>query len=244
MKIRFLFFVLLTCLIGCSKPKPIIFQVGVDQSFFPLNLGEQSQNVFAFTDELFSEISKIKNIELNRIVFSWDNLIESLYLEKTVAITTSAPPNLINNTKYSFSDCYIQTGPVLVAPLSSSPVTLSTLSGRVVAMGKTPEELDLMQSYPEVEFIFYDSIVDALNSVSNGEYAAALIPILPANTYITDLYAASLMISSKALTSQAIRLMSLKGEETELLKIFNSGLAELKKNGTYDTLLKKWSLYQ
>ena len=244
MKKIFLLISIFSCFFGCSKSTPVVYQVGVDHSFFPLNLGEQTLNVFAFTDELFSEISKIKNIELNRILFSWDNLIEGLYLEKTVAITSPAPPNLINDTKYFFSDPYIYTGPVLVTPLSVTSISLESLSGRTVAMGKSPEELDLMQRYPEVEFIIYDSLVDALNSVSKGEYAAALIPILQANTYIRDLYSDSLEISSNVLTTQAIRLMSLKASETQLIKTFNEGLIEVKKNGTYTALLTKWSLSQ
>ncbi len=230
--------------IGCSKPKEEGFKIGIDQSFFPLNLSGQTINVFAFTNELLEEISKIKKTELNRINLSWDNLVESLYLEKSEGILSSAPPNFINHTKFSFSSPLLKTGPVLVVPLAINKIELKDLSGATIAMGNTNEELDLMKTYPQIEFVFYDSIIEALEGVSQGKYGACLIPILPAHAFLKDLFQNSLMISSPVLTDGAIRLITIKDKQESLIKILNDGLSELHKNGTYDALISKWALYQ
>ncbi len=246
MKIRTFFLLLLTAFAtqNCGKLKEEVYQIGIDQSFFPLNLGGQAINVFAFSRELLQEISRIKKIELAGLNLSWDNLVESLYLEKAQGILSSAPPNLINNAQFSFSNTYLKTGPVLVVPLQTDPIGLKDLGGKVVAMGKTNEELDLMQNYPSVEFVFYDSIVEALEGTAQGKYSGCLIPILPAHAFLKDLFQNSLMISSDVLTNNALRLVTLKDKEERLIHIFNDGLLELQANGAYDALITKWSLYQ
>lgn len=229
---------------GCSKEKPSLYQIGVDPSFFPMNLKEQTPNLFAFTNDLLRAISLNQRTELSRINMSWDNLFDGLSRGQYQGVLSSASPNLINQTKYSFSNTYIKTGPVLIVPKQTPHNSLETLAGRVVAMGNTTEELDFMQTYPNVEFVFYTSQIEALEGVIQGKYAACLIPILPAHAYVKDLFQESLMIASDVLTSQAIRLVTLKGQEDPLIPLFNAGLLDLQKNGVYPTLLAKWSLYQ
>jgi len=175
---------------------------------------------------------------------SWDNLIESLYLKKVDGVFSSASLNLINQTKYSFSDPILKTGPVLIVPMQTGKISLTDLSGRIVAMGKTQEELDLMRAYPDIQFVFYDSIVDALDKTVKGSFAACLIPILPANAYVKDLYQNELLISSSPLTDQGLRLLTLKDAHPKLIKTFNEGLLDVQKNGQITTLLTKWSLFQ
>lgn len=246
MKFRLFFLLLFSVFItqGCGKQEPKVYQIGIDQSFFPLNLSGEGINVFAFSTELLQEIANIQKTKLQRINLSWDNLVESLYLKKSDGIFSSAPPNLINNTKFSFSNPFLKTGPVLIVPIQTGKVSLEDLAGGIVAMGKTNDELDLMKNYPAVEFVFYDSFIDALDGVAQGKYTACLVPILPAHAFLKDLFQSSLMISSNVLTSGALRLVTIKDQDETLLKIFNDGLAELQKNGTYDALITKWSLFQ
>ncbi len=244
MSLKYLILTILTLLSfqGCSKAEPEIYRVGIDPTFFPLQLIDQADNVFAFSCELLREISKVSKVELQEVQMSWDNLNECLQLNKTEGMFSAAPPNLINSTKYSFSETYLKTGPVLVLPKNSKETSLAALSSRIVAMGKTADELDLMQKFPDVEFVFYTTLIEALEGTAQGKYAACLIPTIPAHAYIKDLFQSELMIASEPITPQGIRLLTLKEKNGELITIFNEALAKLQKNGFYSDLLKKWSL--
>lgn len=238
------FLLLACCLGGCGKKPPKRFQIGVDPSFFPLELDLQAARVYAFTSELLREISQAKNIELVRINQSWDNLIDGLERGRYQGAFSIASPNLINNTRFSFSDPYLNVGPVLVVPKEFAPTSLDRFSGQVVAMEKSDPLLELMTHYPNVEFLFYDSVPQTLENIAHGRIHGGLIPILLASAYVRDLFHDSLTISSGVLTNQAIRLITKKGENKELIALFNEGLREVHKNGVYQKLLDKWNLSQ
>ena len=242
MRILLLFFVF--SLLGCTKKEETVYQIGIDESFFPLDLDGLGPNVYAFSSELIEEISKNSGTPLKQNRMSWDNLIESLYLKKNQGVLSIAPPNLINSTKFSFSKPYLMTGPVLIIPKGSNKTSLNDFAGRTIAMGKTNEEIDLIKNYPDVEFVYYQSYIEALEGTESGTYAACLIPILPAHAYTKDLFQNSLKIASSPLTDQALRLLTLKDMEDQLLTLFNKALTDLQKTDAYEGLLTKWSLYQ
>jgi polar amino acid transport system substrate-binding protein len=235
-------FSLLFLFLACSKSHEETYEIGIDPTFFPLALDQEAVQVFAFATDVLNEISALEKTPFSKVILSWDNLIESLYLEKTRGVLSSAPPNLINKSKFSFSDPILMTGPVLVTQLNSQKTNLKDYKSFVVAMGKSSEELDLMKEYPDIEFVFYDSIIDGLEGVQTQKYNAALIPSLQANAYIRDLFQNSLKISSFVLTDQAIRLLTLKDKEIKLLEKFDKGLKRLHENGRLKDLLFKWSL--
>jgi ABC-type amino acid transport substrate-binding protein len=227
---------------SCGKKTDDIFEIGIDPTFFPLTLNNEAVNILAYSNDLISEISKLEKFPMQKVMLSWDNLVEALYLEKVKGIFSSASPNLINNTKFSFSEPFLMTGPVLITQLGPTKLNISDFHGKVIAMGKTSEELDLLKENPEIEFVFYDSIVDGLEGVVSGKYNASLIPVLPATAYIKDLFQTQLMISSKPLTNQALRLLTIKDAEPKLMKAFDKGLKRLKDSGELKNLLIKWSL--
>lgn len=243
----FLFFFLSLFLLvgGCGKKGPVKrFYVGVDPSFFPLELKGQSVHLFAFTNELLQEIGKVKHVELVRVNASWDNLLEGLQLNKYQAALSCMPITRVNCAKYAFSEPFLQTGPVLVVPKESEGITLEKLERKVIAIEKKESQLELMSQYPNIEFIFYDRFVDTLESVSKGLYSGTLVPILLATRYVRDIFHGTLAISSEVLTDEGIRLVTCKDACPELIAIFDEGLDILYNNGTYDALLKKWNLDQ
>ena len=112
-------FSLLFLFLACSKSHEETYEIGIDPTFFPLALNQEAVQVFAFATDVLREISALEKVSLSKVILSWDNLIESLYLEKTRGVLSSAPPNLINKSKFSFSDPILMTGPVLVTKINS-----------------------------------------------------------------------------------------------------------------------------
>ena len=66
--------------------------------------------------------------------------------------------------------------------------------------------------------------------------------ILSAAAYCRDLYQGELMIVTPPQSDEGLRLVTKHNAATDLIKGFNKGLQKLKKNGSYEKLLDKWSL--
>ncbi len=245
-KIICLFLILVSASCGKSSPRMFhkSYRVGVDPSFFPTELGQQQVNVYAFISDLIRAIETHEGVQIEIVPLSWDNLIDEMTLGKVNGVISSAPPNLINMSKYTFSDPILCTGPVLVVPKTSSVCDLSQLGGKVVATRYGSDEIEIIANYPNTQFIFYDRVASALELVSLGNIQATLIPIILANRYVEDLFHNSLKIVSEPLTNEGLRLLiPLKGDQN-LPAVFNRGTAHLYKNGEYQKILAKWALSQ
>lgn len=235
---------LIPLICGCAKGSfEKGFVIGVDPSFFPLQLEGQSNRVFAFSNELLQEIAKVEKIEFVRKNMSWDNLLDCLKSNKCSAVLSSLPLNIINQNKYSFSEPYLHTGVVLIVRKIDKGETLANFSGKTLAIGKTDAEIELMSHFPKVNTVFFDTLAPTLENVVSGRYMGCLVPILLAGPYTKDIFHTTLTISEETpLTNEAIRLVTLKDADPKLIEIFNRGLHKLTSSGKYQALLDKWQL--
>jgi len=151
---------------GCAQHTPKkTYLVAIDPTFFPLQVGEGRGDLLGFIGEVLEEIGKKQKVHFVRVSVSWDILLEGLCQKKYEGAFSTAPPNVINSAKYSFSDLLLLTGPVLITQISDKKTTLSTLNGKVVGMEKNEISLELLSKYPEVIPEFYDSIPLALENL-------------------------------------------------------------------------------
>lgn len=234
--------VLLLCSSGCGKMFSKTYHVAIDPSFFPMNFRERESSVLAFCNELLSMVSKEANLNFVRINMSWDSINDGLRKNRYQAMLSCMSPNLINLTTYDFSDAVLRTGAVLVLPKKSSFHALTDLKGQLVAIDQTNSQIDFLTKYPKVDFTFYTSLTDALEKTSRGQYQGSLIPVIPAMAYVHDLYHESLTIASRPLTNDAIRLVTLHDQHSELQDMFNNALTKLIDSGEYHNLAKRWNL--
>lgn len=236
-----LLLVALTCFSCSSKGKT--YRVGVDPSWYPLNLLGKEANVYAFTDELLRAISREEGVFFERINVSWDSLILGLRERHYEGMLSSITPRVFMETVYEFSDLYLNTGPVLVVRSDLKVSSLGEMQTREIGVDSIQTEALLIELYPNVIVHYYDTIPDGLNDVIAERFDGVLVDYLAASSYIRDLYYGKVKIASPPLNDKGLRLLTLHGENLELVKVFNRGLSKLQDNGTYEKLLKKWNLY-
>ncbi|GAB4187491.1 MAG: transporter substrate-binding domain-containing protein [Simkaniaceae bacterium] len=238
-----IFFASFVLLFGCGgKESSRPYRIGIDPTFYPLHLRGKEANVFAFSNEVLREIGHLKKIHFERVNMSWDNLLWGLKEKKYEAILSAMQPYVFNLKKYSFSDIYLPTGPVLVVRMGSSIRSLEDLNGKDLAMEETNENLSLLEKYPQVITHFYQSIPDVLDQLIKGKMEGVLIGGIFAKNYIQDLYDGQMTVVTPPLTNEGLRLITLHSQQADLISLFNEGLEELKRTGRYKELLFKWNL--
>jgi polar amino acid transport system substrate-binding protein len=217
-------------------------RIGVDANWYPLELGSRDNNVTAFSTELLTEIGKIEKIPFVKMTVNWNELMEGLQKDKYEAILSSMPPYIFNRQLFDFSDVYLPLGPVLVVPVQSSISSLNDLSGKEIAVISGSTSVLILEKNQGGIIRYYDSIPKALNDILIGTIDGAVVDILSAVAYCRDLYQRDLKVIMPPLNEEGLRLITKHGSAPDLIKGFNRGLAKMKKDSSYDTLLEKWEL--
>ena len=241
---RFYLFILIIASIlitSCSSQKKS-YTIGIDPSFFPLDLMGKEVNLFAFSNELLYEISRIEGVSLKRVNMSWDNLLTGLDEKKYDGILSSMYPYAHVLNKYRFSNLFLHTGPVLVSRKTVSTSFFEGMKKAEVAVSSIEDKTLLIKLYPQIIIHFYNSIPMALNSLLNETIDAVMINYILALNFSHDLYAKEIKILTPPLNDMGLRLITKSDNQTPLIEIFNRGLEKLQNQGIYIKLLKKWSL--
>ncbi len=237
------FFVLiLLTLCSCGSSSNGGRKVGVDASWYPLEFGKRDNNVTAFSMELLTEIGKMEKIPFVKVTVNWNELMEGLQKDKYEAILTSMPPYIFNEKQFDFSEIYLPLGPVLVVQVGSKIHSLDKLSGKEIGVISGSTSVVILEKSPGVLIRYYDSIPQALNDILMGVIDGAMVDVLSAASYCRDLYQGVLIIATPPLNDEGLRLVAKHNAAPDLIKGFNKGLQKLKKNGSYEKLLDKWSL--
>jgi polar amino acid transport system substrate-binding protein len=245
MRTAFSFLILvLLALFSCGKSSNGGRRVGVDASWYPLEFGIRNNNVTAFSTELLTEIGRIEKIPFVKLTVNWNDLMEGLQKDKYEAILSSMPPYIFNMQLFDFSDVYLPLGPVLVTPVDSKINSLDQLNGKEIAVISGSTSALILEKSSGVLIRYYDSIPKALNDIVIGTVDGAIIDILSAVAFCNDLYRGILKVATPPLNDDGLRLITKHKGAPDLIKGFNAGLAQMKKNGSYAKLLDKWGLQE
>jgi polar amino acid transport system substrate-binding protein len=218
------------------------YVIGVDPSWFPLELAGKERYVYGFTDELLQEMSQIAPVHFVKVSMSWDNLLQGLLIQKYDGILSCVKPLPYNREKFDFSEVYLKTGPVLIIPHASKFKRFDDFTnGYIGAVQFTEDEL-LLQTQTHVLPYPYTSQAAMLSGLLQDQVDGAILGIIPAVSFIEDLYSETLKIVRDPLTSDGLRLMTKKGENKELIKLFNRALSKIQASPKYEELVKKWKV--
>lgn len=241
---RVFFLLALACIAGCTRhvpPKEV--SVGVDPTWFPLQLTQRRGNVMAFSTELLKEIGALENISFTKVRMNWDNLIWGLHNGRYTAILSSMAPYPFKQKTFAFSERYLPTGPVLLMRVASPFHGIDKLDGKEIAtLPGTGGEL-ILEKTPGILIRPFDSVPEALNAVALGMIDGAVVDVLTAAAYCNNLYNGKLKIATPPLNDNGLRCIALR-EHEEIVEAFNRGLNKLKASGGLERLQKKWQLYE
>ncbi len=235
----FLLFLLLT---GCLSSKPSPYSIGRDQTWFPLNLGQKTANITAFSTALIQAIAKQEKQPIEIYNVSWDQLFPGLSEQRYAGVLSSLSPNSTNRETFTFSDPFLLLGPVLVVPQKSDALSLEEMTGTLVGTSQYDDSVLILQKYPTIIVELYSNLITALDDVARGKIDAVLVPSLDAHSLVPHLYPGVLKIATAPLNNKALRLITIKGENEKLMMHFNKGLHKLYSKNRYQALLEKFSV--
>jgi polar amino acid transport system substrate-binding protein len=219
------------------------YKIGRDPSWLPLQLFDKERNMSAFTSDLLFEIARRQKIHLELFDSNSDELIPELHDGFYDGILSSITPTSINRSLYEFSDPIFKLGPVLIVKNNSSITSLKDLNYKIIGIRAGSPATPELQTFSDITVQTYQNILPALFDLEKGTLDAVLMEALPAHVYLTGLFVSKFKIVTEPLTNLAIHLVARRDKhDSKLIERFNDGLKSMQDDGSYEALLKKWSL--
>lgn len=234
---------LLVLVFSCQISNPYkgkSYVVGIDPTWYPLDLMGKDKNLEAFIKELVKGVAKEKGIDLKFTLRSWDNLLEDLEKGAYDAIVTTLMPREFYGSRLFFSSSLFTTAPVLVVRKNFQVTHM--MSDKLIAVNAGFQESLVTQHFPGAVIKFYQKIPPVLDEIILENIDGATVNTVLAHAYIYDFFSTQLKIGSKPLGTEGIRLVSRKGESRRIIDVIEKGVDKAKKEGVYKKLLKKWTL--
>ncbi|AIE59007.1 transporter substrate-binding domain-containing protein [Bacillus methanolicus] len=256
-KLRFvsIFFIFILLLAACGTGKDNnandngknsngekVYKVGIDTTYPPFEFKE-GDKYKGIDIDLINAIAKNQGFKIELSPMDFGGIIPALQAgQLDVAI---AGMSITDERKkiVDFSEPYFDAGLTLVVKKDNKDISsVDDLKGKTVAVKKgTTGATFAQQKANELGFkvVQFNDSPSMFQEVANGN-ADVLIEDYPVIAYAIAQKDLGLKIVGDRLNGDKYGIAVLKGKNQDLLEKINKGLAELKKNGKYDEILKKY----
>lgn len=217
--------------------------VASDATFPPMEMVDANKQIVGFDIDMIDAIAKAMGFEVEIKNTAWDGIFAGLETGDYDAILSSVSITEERQQTYDFSDPYVNAGQSVVVRVGETGIKSDAdLPGKNVgAQIATTGALAL----GEIEGVIlkeYDTIDLAFMDLINGAVDAVVVDTPVAAQYVltSETFKGKFMIVGEPITDEYYGLVVRKGENAELLRLFNEGLKKIKADGTYDNIYAKW----
>jgi polar amino acid transport system substrate-binding protein len=219
-----------------------VYKVGVDTTYPPFEY--KDGNEYKGIDiDLINAIAKNQGFKIELSPMDFGGIIPAMQANQLdVAI---AGMSITDDRKkvVDFSTPYFEAGLTVVVKQDNSTIkSVDDLKGKTVAVKKGTTGAKYAEdnaSKLEIKVVQFNDSPAMFQEVSNGN-ADALIEDYPVISYAIAQKDLGLKIVGDRLNGDQYGIAVLKGQNKDLLEKINKGLAELKKDGTYDKIVKTY----
>lgn len=229
-------------LAGCgnSSSSKETLVVGTNAAFPPFEYIGDDGNPDGFDVALIKAIGEKIGMDVQIQDMEFDSLVSSIGGKIDVAIAGMTVTEERQKT-VDFSDPYYEAVQAVIVPKGSSIATAADLKNCKIGvqLGTTGEFI--ADEIEGAEVSAYNKAIDAVNDLNNGRLDLVIVDKNPAAVFGTQYADQVDVIDGSAFDFEAeFYAIALPKGNTELAEKINNAIAELKKDGTYDSLIAKY----
>ena len=232
---------------GCGKEEKKTFTVGFDAEYPPYGYMDENGQYTGFDLELAEEVCKLRGWELKKQPIVWDSKDNELNSGSIDCIWNGFTINGREND-YTWSVPYVDNSQVIVVKNDTGIKDFAGLAGKTVGVQAASAALQVL-SDPEQQ----KSLADTFGKLQEfGDYNTAFVELDAGSiqALAMDIGVAQYQIKSRGdgytILSEHLNAeqygVGFKKGNTEMCDKINESLKELKKNGKFDELAKKYEL--
>ena len=218
-------------------------RVGLEAGYMPFEMLDRKGNIIGFDVDLARLMARHMGVKLTLVNTQWDGIIPALLTDKFDLLMGGMTITPERNLKVNFCDPYVIIGQtVLMNRRHEQTLTrydqLNDPRYVVVAKLGTTGDIAARKYLPKARLKQFESEADAVIEVRSGR-ADAFIYDLPFNAVYVAQNPGSLVHLKAPFTQEALAWAVRKGDP-DMLNWMNHFLAQIKRDGIYDALYRKW----
>lgn len=214
-----------------------VLRVGTDATFPPMEFTENGKRT-GFDVDLVEAIAKKLGKPVQWIDIDFKGLIPGLLSHRFDMAVSAIYITDDRKKVVDFTEPYYAGGLVAMVKDGSSIQKLSDLDGKKVTVQVGTKSVGFLQEhYPKVQRVEVEKNQEMFNLVDIGRADAAVTGKPAAYQYVRT--RPGLKVLPEQLTTEEYG-MALRKDEPELTKAVNTAIEQLKADGTYAAIVKKW----
>lgn len=219
-----------------------ILKVGTNASYRPFSYINMNFEVVGFEMDLMNALSKKANFEYEIVEMNFDKIIPSIENGDIDMAVSAIDMTKDRKEKYDFSNPYYKANIIYIKRSNDNSIkTKENLAGKKVGVKKGTELEELANGIDGAIVTPFTAIHTGVVNLKNKSLDAVIIDSIASREFLQKNSLLSEFLDEPA-PGDGFGLMFAKGKHTDLIKKINAALDEIKADGTYEELLKKYDL--
>ena len=211
--------------------------VGTNAEFPPFEYLEKGE-VTGFDIELVNELGKVMDADVKVIDMSFDGLLPALQMKKVDLVIAGMTATEERKKTVSFTQPYYTASQVIIVKEGNNSIkSFDDLKGKKVAvmLGFTGDTI--VSEIEGVNVERFNAAYAGIMALQADKVEAVVLDSEPAKNYVKQNPG---LVLAEADAEQEEYAIALRKNDKALLEKVEKALAEIKANGTYDALIKKY----
>lgn len=216
-----------------------VLKVGFEGTYPPFNFLNDDQKYDGFDVDISNEIAERLGAETEFVATKWESLIGGLKSDKFDIVIAQMTVTEERKKSVDFTDPYVVTGSVLITREDTDGITkLEDIKGKNVGVGGGTTFEEVANSVDGANVKTYKAVNDYIADLMNKRLDLIINDqlLMSYNIKENDL---PLKISSDIVNKDEIG-MAIKKDNDDFVKEVNQILEDMKEDGTYSEIYKKW----
>ncbi|WP_237385285.1 arginine ABC transporter substrate-binding protein [Xenorhabdus sp. Sc-CR9] len=240
---KFLFAALLSAItLSATAAEKATLRFATEATYPPFEFIDENNKIQGFDVDLANAICAKINTECTFTNQAFDSLIPSLKFRRFDALMAGIDITPERQKQVDFTHTYYDNSAIFIA-IKGKVSNIADLKNRQVGIQNgTTHQKYLMEQHKEIKTVPYDSYQNAILDLKNGRIDAVFGDTAVVNEWLKknkELSTVGDKVTDKNYFGTGLGIAVRKGN-TELLDKLNKALAEVKQDGSYDTIYKKW----
>jgi polar amino acid transport system substrate-binding protein len=210
-----------------------------DGAYPPMEFTDENNDIMGFDIDLGKAICEQLGVEHKTLITDWEGLIPGLMKGKFDVIMSAMNITEERLKSVDFVPYYDMGQLVVVSAGNPKDIhSLEDLAGKTVAVQTGSTNEDAARGVEGAEIRLFGTFTDAMMEVSAGRADACILDSVVAKHYML-MQPGAYEVASDVFFEAPVGIAVSK-ESPELTEAIEEALAELKEDGTYDSIIEKW----